>query len=80
MHILKEILFTFSNKNSLLSSKKIERFIVFVVFIILTILYISFHLKTMDALSFIEVVGIWLSYGGVNSFLIQKDKKIESGI
>ena len=35
-----EVILTFSNKKSLLSSKKIERFIVFNVFLVLTILYV----------------------------------------
>lgn len=72
-----EMLLTFSNRKSFLSSKKIERFIVFIVFLVITIVFFAYHIKTMDAISFIEVVGLWLGYGGINSVLIQKDKKID---
>lgn len=79
MNYFKEFILTFSNKSSFFSSKKFERFIVFNVFIIITVIYLAFHIKTMDALSFIEVIAIWLTYGGANSVLLQRDKKIDGG-
>ena len=73
----KELLMTFSNQKSLLSSKKIERFVVFFTFLILTVIYLSLNIREMEAMQFIEVVGLWLAYGGYNSFMNIKDKKIE---
>ena len=79
MKYFQELLLTFSNKPSLLSSKKIERFVVFTIFLISTIVYLAFHIKDMDATSFIQVIVVWLTYGGANSILLQRDKKLENG-
>lgn len=76
LDLSKELLMTFSNQKSLLSSKKIERFIIFITFITLTIIYIAKNLHEMDSMEFIEVIGIWLAYGGYNSFMNMKDKTI----
>jgi len=70
-----EIVMTFSNRKSLFSSKKIERFIVFWTFLVLTVIYLSKNIHEMDSLEFVEVIGLWLAYGGYNSLLINRTKK-----
>jgi len=70
-----EFLLTFSNQKSLLSSKKIERFITFLVFLTLSIIYISFNIRTMSAFDFIQILGIWLSYAGFNTFQLRKQQE-----
>ncbi len=72
-----EVILTFSNKKSLLSSKKIERFIVFNVFLVLTILYIWKNIDDLESRDFIEITLVWLAYGGYNSFMNMKDRKME---
>jgi len=72
-----EIVLTFSNKKSLLSSKKIERFIVFNVFLVLTILYVWKNIDNLESRDFIEITLVWLAYGGYNSFMNMKDRKME---
>ena len=72
----REFVYTFSNKKSLFSSKKIERFIVFNVFLVLTIVYVVKNIHEMDSMSFIEIVGLWLFYGGYNSLMSLRDKKL----
>lgn len=73
-----EIVLTFSNKKSLLSSKKIERFIVFNVFLVLTVLYVWKNIDTLEARDFIEITLVWLAYGGYNSFMSFRDKKLDA--
>ena len=72
-----EVILTFSNKKSLLSSKKIERFIVFNVFLVLTILYVWKNIDDLESRDFIEITLVWLAYGGYNSFMNMKDRKME---
>lgn len=71
-----EVIMTFSNNKSLLSSKKIERFIVFNSFLVLSIYYIFINIDEIDTRSFIEIIGVWLFYGGYNSFMSLRDKKL----
>jgi hypothetical protein len=73
-----EVILTFSNKKSLLSSKKIERFIVFNVFLVLTILYVWKNIDDLESRDFIEITLVWLAYGGYNSFMNLKDRKMEN--
>ena len=73
-----EIVLTFSNKKSLLSSKKIERFIVFNVFLVLTVLYVWKNIDTLESRDFIEITLVWLAYGGYNSFMSFRDKKLDN--
>ncbi len=73
-----EVILTFSNKKSLLSSKKIERFIVFNVFLVLTILYVWKNIDDLESRDFIEITIVWLAYGGYNSFMNLKDRKMEN--
>lgn len=74
----KELLMTFSNQKSLISSKKVERFAIFLTFLSLSVYYIVSNIDKMHATEFIEVIGIWLAYGGYNSFMNFRDKKIET--
>jgi len=74
----KELIMTFSNRKSLFSSKKIERFIVFNFFIILTIIYVFKNLSTLDSFEFVQIIGIWLAYGGYNSLMNLRDRKLEN--
>lgn len=71
----KELIMTFSNQKSLFSSKKIERFVVFITFLVLTVVFIAINIHEMESMEFIEVIGLWLAYGGYNSFMNLKDKK-----
>jgi hypothetical protein len=70
-----ELIMTFSNRKSLFSSKKIERFIVFWTFLVLSVVYVIKNIHQMDSIEFIEVIGLWLAYGGYNSMLINRTKK-----
>lgn len=72
-----EMILTLSNKKSMLSSKKIERFIIFNVFLFLTIFFIWTKMDTLEARDFIEIMIVWLSYGGYNSFMNFRDRKME---
>ena len=71
----KEIVLTFSTKKSLLSSKKIERFILFITFLTLTIIYIVIKLQVLTTIEFIELIGVWLAYGGYNTHVIKKENQ-----
>jgi hypothetical protein len=73
-----EVVLTFSNKKSLLSSKKIERFIIFNVFLVLTVLYIWKNIDDLESRDFIEITLVWLTYGGYNSFMSFRDKKLDN--
>ncbi len=75
---MKEIIMTFSTQKSLFSSKKIERFVVFHVFLTITVIYLAINIRTIDSLDFIQVCGLWLAYGGYNSMMSLKDKKVDN--
>lgn len=72
-----ELILTFSNRKSFFSSKKIERFVVFSTFLIITIIYLGLNLKTIKPIEFIEVIGLWLTYGGWNTYQSYRDKKLD---
>lgn len=76
--LAKEIMLTFSNKKSLFSSKKIERFIVFIVFLILSVIYIIRKIDSLTSMELIEIIGLWLAYGGYNTYNLHKDKKLDT--
>jgi hypothetical protein len=71
-----ELKLTFTTRKSLLSSKKIERFVVFVVFLILTIVFIGINIRKLSALEFVELTALWLVYGGYNTLMNLRDKKL----
>jgi hypothetical protein len=79
INYLKELILTFSNKKSFFSSKRIERFIVFNVFLVLTVIYVVRNIEDLDSFGFIQIVGLWLAYGGYNSLMNLKDRKFEAG-
>lgn len=70
-----ELLNTFSNKKSFLSSKRIERFLIFMVMLIMTIFFIvkSIIACTLGATDFVIIVASWLGYAGFNTVQIKKD-------
>lgn len=72
-----EVILTFSNRKSLLSSKKIERFIIFNVVLVLTVFYVWTNIEKLSPRDFIEIILVWLGYGGYNSFMNFKDKKMD---
>jgi len=80
INYLKELILTFSNKKSFFSSKRIERFIVFNVFLVLTVIYVVRNIEDLDSFGFIQIVGLWLAYGGYNSLMNLRDRKFEAGI
>ena len=79
INYFKELILTFSNKKSFFSSKRIERFIVFNVFLVLTVMYVVKNIDDLDSFGFIQIVGLWLAYGGYNSLMNLKDRKFEAG-
>jgi hypothetical protein len=80
INYFKELILTFSNKKSFFSSKRIERFIVFNVFLVLTVMYVVKNIDDLDSFGFIQIVGLWLAYGGYNSLMNLRDRKFEAGI
>lgn len=77
---LKEFLMTFSSQPSLFSSKKIERFIAFFVMLVISIIYLSKNMGVIKPLEFVEIVSLWLAYGGYNSAMNLRDKKLNASI
>lgn len=75
-----EIILTFSNKKSLFSSKKIERSVVFVTFLIITLVYLIKNIHELEASEFIEIVALWLVYGGYNSLMNLRERRTLGGL
>lgn len=75
-----EFILTFSNRKSLFSSKKIERFIVFWVFLIMTIVYVSMNIRDMEAWDFVEISALWLIHSGYNALLNIREKRVDNQI
>ena len=75
-----EFILLFSNKKSLFSSKKIERTIVFFVFLTITLIYLWRNLNGIRPLEFVEVIGLWLAYGGYNSLMGYRDRKLDNNL
>lgn len=73
----RELVMTFSNGRSMLSSKKIERFVVFTTFLIITIVYIIMNIRTLESFDLVEILGIWFAYIGVHSFINQRDRRMD---
>jgi hypothetical protein len=74
-----EIILTFSNKKSLFSSKKIERSVVFITFLVITIVYLAKNIHELEGLEFIEIVALWLMYGGYNSLMNLRERRTLGG-
>lgn len=77
VNLFKELIWTFSDKKSLFSSKKIERAIVFMTFLTLTIIYLINNLHELESLELVEITALWLAYGGYNSAMNYRDKKLD---
>lgn len=74
--IKKELLLTLSNQKSLFSSKKLERAVVFYVFVTISIIYVFLNIKELETFDFLQIVAVWLAYGGYNTYQNYKDKKL----
>jgi hypothetical protein len=44
----------------------------------LTVLYVWKNIDTLESRDFIEITLVWLAYGGYNSFMNLKDRKMEN--
>lgn len=79
LYLVYEWILTFSNKKSLLSSKRIERFVIFVVMLLATIAYLYKAITSCNigATDFMIVIGGWLVMAGFNATQIRKDVKDE---
>lgn len=79
--LLYEWILTFSNKPSLLSSKRIERFLVFTTMLILSCVFLvkAIYTCTLSATDLIIVVGAWLGYAGFNTVQGRKDGQNNTG-
>lgn len=76
MKLLSELLLTFSNKKSQLSSKRIERFAVFTSMLLATdtFLVMAIFKCSISATDLMIVCGGWLAYAGFNIVQGRKDK------
>jgi len=77
INIRKELLLTFSSEKSRFSSKKIERFIIFVFFLTMTAIYMIMNIRTMEAWDFVEITALWLGFAGFNSIMTHRDRKLD---
>lgn len=73
--VLKQIGLTLSNKPSLLSSKRIERFLFVVVYVTLTIFWVWHRRNEMSSAEFIMVTGPLMIYAGFSTTMIRKDQQ-----
>jgi tryptophan-rich sensory protein len=78
--LIKELINTFSNKPSFLSSKRIERFSVFTLMLLATTTWLCMGIFkcNLSATDLVLVVSVWLGYAGFNTVQIKKDNKDES--
>jgi hypothetical protein len=74
----RELFLMFSNKPSLISSKKVERFLTFLSFLTITIIFLIKNFNKIEAPTLLEITGVWLTYGGYNSIMNYKDKKLDA--
>lgn len=72
------LLLTFTTQSSLFSSKKIERFLIFCAFMTITVIYVAMNINEIKALELVELIGLWLAYGGWNTFQGYRDKKLHA--
>ncbi len=77
INYVREFVLTFSSEKSLFSSKKIERCIVFITFLILTVMFLLKNMEKISTENLLEILGLWLTYGGYNSMMGYKDKKLD---
>lgn len=77
INVKRELWLLLSNRQGLFSSKKLERLVVFFTFLVLSVIYIAIKMHDMETLDFIEITGVWLAYGGYNSYMSHRDKKLD---
>jgi len=82
LSLVYEWLLTFSNRKSFFSSKRIERFVIFVTMLIATIVYLwkAISACTIGATDFMIVISGWLAFAGFNTIQIRKDVKDEKEV
>lgn len=75
IYYIQQLILTFSNKESLFSSKRIERFVVFASAIVSYNAYVWTRMSaaTFTAAEFMIVTGGFLAYAGFNIIQGQKD-------
>ena len=73
--LIREWLLTFTNKPSLIASKRIERFILFMVAITLTCFYVWHRRNDISPEGLLLIVGPLFVYAGFNTIRIAKDEK-----
>lgn len=73
-HVLKQVYFTFSDKTSELSSKKIERHLFVVSALYCFHVWFEYHYKHLTYIEEIAVIGTLLGYAGFNLMTTQKEK------
>lgn len=73
--LLKEWILTFSEKRSLLSSKKIERFVFVFSGVVLTWFFVIYNREKLTAIDFTVVVTPLFVYAGYNMSKTEKSKK-----
>jgi len=44
----------------------------------MSIIYLCINMRTMSSMDFVEVAALFLAYGGYNSLMSLKDKKIDN--
>lgn len=78
-NLVSEWLNTFSNKPSFLSSKRIERFLVFTVMLVSSAYFLFKNINAcgIDSTGLMIVVGGWLGYAGFNVIQGRKDSTNE---
>jgi len=67
-----------SNKGKIFSSKKVYILLAYVTMLTITIVYLFKNINKIAPLEFIEVIGLWLAYGGYNSYQNYRDRKLPS--
>jgi hypothetical protein len=70
-----EVLKTFSSEHSWLSSKRIERALLFTAALFLIVRYTLKHIPTMSSSDLLIIVGPLFIYAGYNTSVIRTEKK-----
>lgn len=69
-----------SRGTNIISTRKVERAIIFITLLTLTIIYISIKMLDLSTLEFIEILGVWLAYGGFQSHQITRERIAQKNI
>jgi len=65
-----------SNKSKFFSQKKIFTLVVFIAMLIINMIYLAKNIHKIEPLELVEITGLWLAYGGYNSFQNYRDRKL----